>query len=549
MEQKIFTPRVIMFLIVFAVIVFGIMFVLLYNGNDVINDSFKPNEQTSSIDRSLALKSLNEKYKTNNIEIKEVSYLEGAEIKYFNNTRREIEVEYPKIDGLKNQEVENKINEYLKNKAFELLPEEKHASKEVAYYIQGNFNNILSITYDVVTYIKNKEGELEYDKDATYGINIDLNTGNEIKFEELFLDNISIRNLLSEVAYTNFAWDEKYIWGTWDEETQTMNPIDRSDLEDKVFKVLHKIDKGDFEFVVSPVEIRLIVQIPGETYPSRMWIDVTENYEKLAMFKRFVKDENIYTNEYDNEKELYCGFWPYLAESFSEPTENLFIQIDEFFEVEDEQFDEDVKKMVSNRIKAEEEYAKKNKDKQIFLMIANETFRPWREYIDGYTWGAEHLGQHNVIIVRCEVPYDEKAKFEYLDYLRNAEYYGMTIGASEKYFKDKNIPHSYGSCGVKYRENPFEIIERNDNVIYDSDKKLLTEEEILNMTSDELNKAYNEIFARHGHDFKDKELKDYFFGYLWYMPEAGKEVTLEELSDIERQNLELIKKVKEGKEY
>lgn len=83
----------------------------------------------------------------------------------------------------------------------------------------------------------------------------------------------------------------------------------------------------------------------------------------------------------------------------------------------------------------------------------------------------------------------------------------------------------------------------NMTVILDSSIRKLEKNEIKDLTSDELNKAYNEIFARHGHEFKNKELREYFEMCPWYTPIAGKAVTLNELSEIERYNIEIIKSV------
>ena len=63
------------------------------------------------------------------------------------------------------------------------------------------------------------------------------------------------------------------------------------------------------------------------------------------------------------------------------------------------------------------------------------------------------------------------------------------------------------------------------------------------MDEEVLNKAYNEIFARHGHDFKSKELKEYFGLFDWYKPIKGKTVSMNELSEIERVNAEMILKI------
>lgn len=80
-------------------------------------------------------------------------------------------------------------------------------------------------------------------------------------------------------------------------------------------------------------------------------------------------------------------------------------------------------------------------------------------------------------------------------------------------------------------------------IISDSSTRKLEKSEIQNLTADELNKAYNEIFARHGHEFKNKELREYFMLCPWYTPIAGKAVTLEELTEIEKYNLDIIKSV------
>lgn len=80
-------------------------------------------------------------------------------------------------------------------------------------------------------------------------------------------------------------------------------------------------------------------------------------------------------------------------------------------------------------------------------------------------------------------------------------------------------------------------------ILSDSNTRKLEKTEIQNLDLDELNKAYNEIFARYGHDFKSAELKEYFNGLSWYTPITNKSVSLEELNEIERYNLDIIKSV------
>jgi len=81
------------------------------------------------------------------------------------------------------------------------------------------------------------------------------------------------------------------------------------------------------------------------------------------------------------------------------------------------------------------------------------------------------------------------------------------------------------------------------SIIFSSDVTQLTRSDLEGMTKEELYRAYNEIFARHGHDFKTKEFQYYFSLWDWYEPIKGKTVGLDELNEIERENALLIKSV------
>ena len=56
----------------------------------------------------------------------------------------------------------------------------------------------------------------------------------------------------------------------------------------------------------------------------------------------------------------------------------------------------------------------------------------------------------------------------------------------------------------------------NDYILPDSDSKLLTEDDVKDLTLQEINYAKNEIFARHGRKFSSSELQDYFNSKDWY---------------------------------
>lgn len=100
--------------------------------------------------------------------------------------------------------------------------------------------------------------------------------------------------------------------------------------------------------------------------------------------------------------------------------------------------------------------------------------------------------------------------------------------------------------------NITEILNTKGNnwyMIEDSDKTVIGEntnleglnESLSHLSNKELNIAYNEIFARHGHDFKSELLKEHFSSMLWYNHISGKIVSLEELNDVEKENVRIMK--------
>lgn len=92
-------------------------------------------------------------------------------------------------------------------------------------------------------------------------------------------------------------------------------------------------------------------------------------------------------------------------------------------------------------------------------------------------------------------------------------------------------------------ESEYNRLEYYDAYIFpNSATQKIEKDELKNLHLNELEKAKNEIFARHGHDFSSKSLKEYFIGKSWYKAVPGKKVTVSELNKIEQANVELIDK-------
>lgn len=69
----------------------------------------------------------------------------------------------------------------------------------------------------------------------------------------------------------------------------------------------------------------------------------------------------------------------------------------------------------------------------------------------------------------------------------------------------------------------------------------LKQEEVLNLTADEMKTMRNEIYARHGYIFQNKEMLAHFSKMPWYKP-AHADVR-EMLTPLEKKNIALIKEM------
>lgn len=94
----------------------------------------------------------------------------------------------------------------------------------------------------------------------------------------------------------------------------------------------------------------------------------------------------------------------------------------------------------------------------------------------------------------------------------------------------------------KVDETTSKINSSNDYILSNSASKKLLDSDLSSLSKEELVLARNEIFARHGYVFQTEPYKSYFKGKSWYKPNSNFKGNDEELSKIERYNIELILK-------
>ena len=286
--------------IVFAIICISVTAFLIWQRNNTNADYAKKQsiEKTKQAMEKMKVGGLADRYKENDIDI--IYYLE-----HIGQTRNNILEQDEKttkltiknmaIKGLKDKNIENKINSKISEEMVKLYTNEEINNPNVDYvnitgYVVGNYSNTISIYI-----IKSKQivGEPTEEKRGK-SINVDLNTGEEITFEDLFLPGASVKNVLSQVVYDNLT--SQYIKNG----IVINNSIDLTGIEDEVYAILRKYHKGVIkEFYYNSNTI--CFAIGNDWYSFPMW----KYYEKIGIYNRYNISGNIYDGTHKKTQENF----------------------------------------------------------------------------------------------------------------------------------------------------------------------------------------------------------------------------------------------------
>lgn len=506
------------------------------------------------------------------------------------------EIKIPQINGLKNKTVENKVNTDIRNRISEIIG--KFASnsevKNVnSYYdMTGNFSNVISGLWHISYEDTSKHEEEVY-------INYELVNGKRLKLEDFFIKDMDFNTLIRKMVYKEIARGahegEMYSGMYYDKEKQAwmmeyfgelgMNgvferfveaaPLRTEEYLNKVMKRFMKEKEKDFYF--SPTKI--CIKLDDEGYYNYIYKNAYYYYLKdianeVTIYDKYLTNESIYESQNIGAKDIWtccesagkdvkCGF----------AAENLYYEI-----------------YYSNYWP----YVYYEKYENLIEKVRNKTIKAAQEKVEEYKKiASDNPEKFHIVYLRCELDFDDDLymkidsdeeltksektvlaktteyitttgitnKKKVMDYLLDCyRYYNVDFYPSAMYYagfdRDKTSDEERGELSYildgindKFIYDTFEEKEYTQMynldmiIISDSSTRKLEKSEIQDLTSDELNKAYNEIFARHGHEFKNTELREYFEMCPWYTPISGKTVTLEELTEIERYNIEIIKSV------
>ena len=123
------------------------------------------------------------------------------------------------------------------------------------------------------------------------------------------------------------------------------------------------------------------------------------------------------------------------------------------------------------------------------------------------------------------------------------EYKKRTEGMKDNVTSDENAEdlNDYDNSNL-YDDDYSGNSQKNKYLLPDSAKRKLKKSDLVGLSKKELRIARNEIYARHGSRFNDKDLQEYFESQAWYEGTVpADEFSEDVLSSIEKKNALFIK--------
>ena len=192
------------------------------------------------------------------------------------------EIKIPQLDGLKDLEVQAKINQDIYNRIGAVLREYPLANYG-DYYVRGNFANVLSISFHIGDGNKYEQLMLNYN----------LVTGEQLVLEDLFLEDADITQCIRSSFYDMLALNNMYdMEGSFN---ATVSPD-----ENEVYKLVKGyISSEEQKFMFTPAEIYFYY---GDYVATLRMIDVAD---QIAVYSRFETEESIFTRDDIGYKNIF----------------------------------------------------------------------------------------------------------------------------------------------------------------------------------------------------------------------------------------------------
>lgn len=261
---------------------------VLYKNIDIeekIEETLQISEKTNEKDvPGIDLKGT---YNQNDLKIEEKSI-----------TQEKIEIRYLQISGLKNKDIEKKINKEIEQSALNCYKEDIKNFDEVinisvSMWEAANFANTISFELSYMA-------KIDDDDDGFYkgiqGINYDLNTGEKITFDKLFTSDAPVEEILRRGTYYSLIKNR-----TEDNLAGDLIVSDYGSIEDEVAEIIYLYKKGKItQFYFTPREINLVYE-----KEQVLSISMDKIADYIAIYNRYLSQESLYESNNIGIKNIY----------------------------------------------------------------------------------------------------------------------------------------------------------------------------------------------------------------------------------------------------
>jgi len=257
-------------LVIFTLVSVGITYTLIKNSTSNVYKK-NTNSQEINVEKGIDLYGT---YNENDLLINDLLETFSGE-----------EIKIPQIEGLKNKQIEEKINQDIYSRCLNYI--EKNATKFVDfsqmytfYDVMSNFSNIISINYYM-------------NVNAHLHLNYNLLTGERLKLEDIFVKDADILEIVRD-AYRERLSNYRYSFEFIDYDSIAI--FDENELYKIVKGYMNASEK---DFMLSPSEIYFYSNDSGT---SVKLIDIAD---KISIYTKYLTNESIYESNDIGRKNIF----------------------------------------------------------------------------------------------------------------------------------------------------------------------------------------------------------------------------------------------------
>ena len=328
--------------------------VLFNKPDEATNNAISKNTSNNNVSQ-VNKTSVRDRYFLNNLKIEEIEDSYGEQVAIgnhgYDDNHFKGEINYPKISGLKDKDVETKINTLIKNKVLEkvykYIDDDSIVRFSVNGYVYANYANLLSI--EIYTYVAFPELDEwgYYQSDSKIEtLNFRLDTGDQFKFKDLFVEGTSLKGVLSQAIYKDLAWDYLEVGGELNED---LSDTDYSEIETKVFIALSGLSQEDLEnlqFTLSNTYLYVQIKDRSYSFKFRDFIDYLNIYNIAKTKESIFENGNLPQRDF-----VYMNPTLNSAYIYEKVADNIFVIAMESSDYEDEnQEDEELNNYIRNKV-------------------------------------------------------------------------------------------------------------------------------------------------------------------------------------------------------